>query len=129
MDDQALERVVRNEVAFRLVNERLRASAGLADTREAFPVTCECGWLGCNRMLELTVPEYEAVRAHARRFFVVDGHVIDEAEAIVERHAGYLVVEKPAEEGQIAEELDPRAGEHDPAATEGGSRGGEEPPG
>lgn len=117
MDDQALERAARNEVVFRHVNERLRASAGLADANAVFPFTCECGWLGCNRILELTVPQYEAVRAHPRRFFVTDGHVIVEAEAVVERHAGYLVVEKLEEEGQIAEEHDPRAGEHDaPAA-------------
>lgn len=111
MDDRTLERAARNEVAFRDVNERLRASTTVADADKLFTFTCECGWLGCNRMVELSVPEYEAVRADPRRFFIVDGHEIPEAEKVVGRHERYVVVEKTDEEGRIAEEEDPRRDE------------------
>lgn len=112
MDDQMLERVARNEVAFRHVNERLRTRTTAAAADQAFPFTCECGWLGCNKLVELSLTDYEAVRAHPRRFFVLEGHVVEEAEVVVERHGTWVTVEKLAEEGRIAEQTDPRANEH-----------------
>src|SRR4051812_50149107 len=59
------ERLAINEATFRKVNEGIEA--GSDDHRMAF--ACECGRLGCNRLLELSRPEYDAVREHPRRFF------------------------------------------------------------
>ena len=46
---------------------------------------------------------------YSRRFAIVDGHEILDAEQIVERHDRYTVVEKAAgPEAEIVEHTDPR---------------------
>jgi hypothetical protein len=57
----------------------------------------------------LTPADYERVRADPRRFVVVAGHEVPDAESVVERHPGYLLVEKVGEAASVAEELDPRS--------------------
>ena len=70
---------------------------------------CECGRLGCNRLIQFTRAEYEGIRENLRRFAILDGHEILEAEQIVERHDRYLVVEKTGDpEAEIVEHTDPR---------------------
>jgi hypothetical protein len=69
---------------------------------------CECGRMGCTRLIQLTREEYESIRANPRRFAILDGHEIPEAEAIVERHDRYLIVEKGGPEAEIVEHTDPR---------------------
>jgi|1185.fasta_scaffold627339_2 hypothetical protein len=98
------ERLAINEATFRKVNEGIEA--GSDDHRMAF--ACECGRLGCNRLLELSRPEYDAVREHPRRFFVLAGHELLDIERVIERHDRYLVVEKVGEAGAVAERTDPR---------------------
>lgn len=110
MDDQTLERIARNEAAFRELNEMLRASATAGDADALRTYTCECGWLGCNVLIELSVAEYEAVRRHPAHFAVAEGHDEPEAERIVLRHERYLVVEKVGPATEVAEALDPRDG-------------------
>lgn len=100
------QRVAMNEATFRKVNEGMEVGqhpSGLLS------FVCECGRLGCNQLIQLTRPEYESLRRNARRFAIVDGHEILEAEDIVERHDRYLVVEKSgAAEAEIVEHTDPR---------------------
>jgi predicted ThiF/HesA family dinucleotide-utilizing enzyme len=103
------ERVAGNEVAFRKVNESLRAGVGPVDSVKAVPFCCECGRIGCSDIIELPLREYERVRGHPKRFFVVDGHQIDAVESVVARHEAYVVVEKRDLAGAIAEERDPRS--------------------
>ena len=88
-DEQAKRRVAINQVLLRRVNEAMRFNR--AD--EPTPFRCECGQLGCNRLIDLTRAEYNAVRAHPRRFAIVPAHEIVEIETIVERHDRYAVVE------------------------------------
>ena len=96
-----------NEATFRRVNEGMEAGAD-ADGPHAF--VCECGRIGCNRLIQLTRAEYEAVRASPRRFALVDGHQIEEVEDVVDRTARYIVVEKRGRpEAEIVERTDPRA--------------------
>lgn len=102
------ERVAGNEVAFRDVNESLRAGTTVADADRRFPFCCECGRIGCNLMIDLSLTEYERVRAVPSRFFVVDGHQIDAVEDVVARADRYIVVEKRGRAGRIAEAADPR---------------------
>jgi len=105
MDSAGEERVARNESAFRRVNEAIEQGR---QTREGFVgFVCECGRLGCNEIIELTLAEYEAVRADARRFAVRHGHEAG-VEQVVERHERYLVVAKRARAGDIAALTDPR---------------------
>jgi hypothetical protein len=107
--DERPDRIARNEVAYRDVNEAIESGRadGADDTPR--PYMCECGLLECNELVQLTVAEYEAVRAHPRRFFLVDGHEIPDVEHLIARHDRYTVVEKANDHAGIAEEGDPRS--------------------
>lgn len=109
MDEEQKVRIGGNEAAFRSLNEKLRAGTLVADAERLFPFRCECGVLGCNRLVELTIPEYEAIRGNPIRFFMVDGHEIPETETVVERRPRYTVVEKEEEGAQVARDTDPRS--------------------
>jgi len=101
-------RITANEETFREINEGIQRGQWPGD--EAAPVAfrCECARLGCNRLIELSVSRYEDIRAHPRWFVVLSGHELPEAETVVQRHEGYLVVEKRGQAGAVAEASDPR---------------------
>ena len=101
------ERIARNEVAYRDVNEAIRAGRP-GDDSPSNAFVCECGKLGCNQLVELTLAEYEAVRANPRRFLMLEGHDIPDVESVVERHDRYVVAEKLEDAAEVAEDLDPR---------------------
>jgi predicted ThiF/HesA family dinucleotide-utilizing enzyme len=106
MDAQGRQRVAMNEATFRKVNEGIEAGQ---DPAGPMTFLCECGRLGCNKLMSLTRPEYEAVRANPRRFAIVDGHEILEVEDVVERNERYIVVEKRGKpEAEVVENTDPR---------------------
>jgi predicted ThiF/HesA family dinucleotide-utilizing enzyme len=106
MQRQGKQRVAMNEATFRKVNEGMEAGQ---DPSGLLAFVCECGRLGCNKLIQLTRAEYEDIRANPRRFAILDGHEILEAEAIVERHDRYLVVEKAGDPvAEIVEHTDPR---------------------
>jgi predicted ThiF/HesA family dinucleotide-utilizing enzyme len=106
MDHQDKQRVAMNEATFRKVNEGMEVEQ---DPAGLLTFVCECGRMGCTRLIQLTRKEYETIRANPRRFAILDGHEILEAEAIVERHDRYLVVEKAGDPvAEIVEHTDPR---------------------
>ena len=71
---------------------------------------CECGNLGCNQRVELTIDQYEAVRCSFERFLIVPGHEIPWVEDVLERHPDYLVVAKRDDEArEMADKSDRRA--------------------
>jgi predicted ThiF/HesA family dinucleotide-utilizing enzyme len=106
MRSEDKQRVAMNEATFRKVNEGMEVGQ---DPSGLLSFVCECGRLGCNQLIQLTRAEYESIRRSARRFAIVDGHEILEAEEIVERHDRYLVVEKSGDpEAEIVEHTDPR---------------------
>jgi hypothetical protein len=109
MDEQLRRRLAANEMLFREVNEGIERGQwpGEGDTRISF--RCECARLGCNLLVELSMAEYEHVRADARRFVMVHGHEVPAVETVVEEHPGYVIVEKRDEAGLRAEAADPRA--------------------
>lgn len=100
-------RIAKNEVLFREVNERIRELAPADGSAEFL---CECGDAGCAEPIELTLAQYESIRADAAHFFVRPGHEASDVEEVVRREDGFLVVAKrdgtPAE---IAEANDPRS--------------------
>ena len=104
----AEDRIAHNETLFREVNERIEAGQWPTERGEPAAFRCECGSLRCNRMVELTPDEYEAVRSDATHFVVVPGHEIPAVERVVERTAAYVVVEKDGDAAEVAEETDPR---------------------
>ncbi|MCW2957794.1 MAG: hypothetical protein JWP18_597 [Solirubrobacterales bacterium] len=95
MDDvpAPVQRAARNEAAFRRLNENL-ADVLPADARHPAGYVCECASADCRRIVDLTMDEYQAVRADKMRFLVVPGHERGDVENVVETHEHYLVVRK-----------------------------------
>jgi len=108
MDRDLHERIADNEAMFRQVNESIARGQWPGDEGKPVGFRCECARLGCNVVIELTMPEYEAVRANPRRFVIAIGHELPETERIVQTSGGYAVVEKLDEAGAVAESTDPR---------------------
>ena len=102
------ERAAKNEALFREVNERVVEVAEQFET-ELFHAFCECSDAACTRRLQITPPEYAAVRAQGDRFALIAGHDDPSIERVVERTERFVVVEKLGEGADIARELDPRA--------------------
>lgn len=106
-EDPRADRVSRNESVFRSVNERVEDLA--ADVAAPPRFICECDRPDCTLPLEqVSVEEYERVRAHPRRFLVSPGHERPEFERVIDQGPGYLVVEKVGAAGETAEEKHPR---------------------
>jgi hypothetical protein len=103
-------RIGLNEALFREVNERVEQLAqALQEPTETMALLCECGNEGCHEQIELTVAEYEELRADPVLFAVKPGHEVENVEQVVERGDRYWVVRKrPGEPTTVAEELDPR---------------------
>jgi hypothetical protein len=80
------------------------------DATQRVPFLCECPDPNCREIVLLSVVDYESVRAHPDRFFLVAGHEDGEAthERILEAEEGYAVVEKIGTAGGEARRLDPR---------------------
>lgn len=101
-------RLASNETVFREVNEGIERGQWPGEPSKPVRFRCECARLGCNLLIELTLAAYEAIRANPRRFMTIDGHQVAELERVVERHEGYIVVEKLDEAGEFAAKEDPR---------------------
>jgi hypothetical protein len=101
-------RIAHNEAVFREINERLEAGHATAAVDEVVAFRCECGMLGCNMLVALTLREYEEVRADPCRFLLAPGHEIPGVEKVVRAGPGYNVVEKFGEAGRVADATDPR---------------------
>jgi hypothetical protein len=71
--DPRQERRARNESLFRDVNERIaRVNQALAVTDYA-EFVCECDDLGCSERFEMSLRDYERLRADPTTFVVVPG--------------------------------------------------------
>jgi hypothetical protein len=108
-DEGLQRRLAANETIFREVNEGIERGQWPGEDGEPVGFRCECARLGCNLLVELTLGEYERVRAHPRRFMMVPGHEVPGVETVVEQHPGYVVVQKREEAGDRAAESDPRS--------------------
>lgn len=105
--DERSARLATNEAIFRAGNERINAMT--ADVDEV-QYLCECGDDACFERVSLRHEEYESVRAHPARFFVLPGHEdLTAGEVVVETGGRYTIVEKQNGEAAIVEAADPRA--------------------
>lgn len=89
--DRRVQQAAAAEVNGRRVNEAIERGT---ETAGAAVFVCECGNLGCNATVEMTIPAYEQVRSGFDRFLVLPGHELPDIERVVERHEDYLVVAK-----------------------------------
>ena len=107
--DAREERLAKNEVLFRSVNEAIKQQAlrfgGLDDE---YQFVCECSAAECVERLTLTLRQYEHMRAEGTRFVLIPGHANPEVELVVEENANHQVVKKDGAAGILADLADPR---------------------
>lgn len=100
------EEIGQAQVACRIENEAIQASADKLTLLGPIPFVCECPDRDCAELVRLTFDEYEAIRQDSRRFFNISGHEAASIEAGAERIlavAGDLtVVEKIGVAGDVA---------------------------
>ena len=109
VDKRLQVRIAENEALFREVNEAIERGQWPGEEDSDTAYRCECARLDCNQMVSLTPKEYERVRRKPRRFIVLPGHEVSEIATVVASRDGYVVVEKLAEAGRLAEASDPRS--------------------
>jgi hypothetical protein len=99
-------RAARNQSLFRAVNEKLRTlNEAFASVSEKFAIACECADSACVEMIEIHPHDYLGVRSEPRQFVVAPGHIYPDVETVVRTADGYVVVEKIAAAGAVAEAL------------------------
>ena len=108
MEGQRQQRAGASEATMRDVNESIERGRWPGDEDTPVGFRCECARVGCNRLVELTVRQYEQIRSHPRRFVVVPGHELPDVEMVVATRPGYVIVEKRDQAGAVAEQSDRR---------------------
>jgi len=103
------ERVAKNEILFRQVNERILQIEGDRWRVDPIDFMCECGDVRCTRIVQLALDDYERLRSDPTHFGVIPGHELPDIETVVERYHEYVVVEKKPPMSERAREADPRA--------------------
>lgn len=103
------ERVARNESISREINDGIEGAHASTSSDSHVRMVCECGQDECDRLIAITIREYEQIRSDPRSFAVMKGHVMPDVEEVLSENDRFTVVRKregtPAE---VAEELDPR---------------------
>ncbi len=97
-----LERLARNQMLFRNVNERVNAVRGVSAYREAY--LCECSRADCVEELELGREEYVVARRAATHFVIKPGHDFPELEQVIDQNDRYAIVEKVGQAATVADE-------------------------
>jgi hypothetical protein len=103
------ERVARNESTTRQINEDIEQAHQGASPPDHVRILCECGREDCDRVIAITLAEYESVRADPRQFAVAHDHVLADLEQVVAETDRYAVVAKrEGTPAAVAVEEDPR---------------------
>lgn len=104
------ERMALNEAASREINEEIEQAHQEDPPARRMDIACECALKTCDRVLEITMAEYQDVRSDARQFAIVPEHLIGDIERIVYENDRFAVVAKrqgtPAD---VVIERDPRS--------------------
>jgi hypothetical protein len=108
--DAREERLARNEVLFRDVNERIEQTAvSHGDDPHTYEFLCECSNIDCSLRVHMTIAAYESVRADSRCFVVAPGHELPEIEDVLYRNHDYQVVRKEGTAADLVAAQDPRS--------------------
>ncbi len=113
--------MVENEVVFRRHNEKVKV--GFEKLRKiaeedgqqhqiAVPDTalfylCECSDENCRLRVQMKPSRYDAIHKQRDRFTVIPGHETKKIEKIIEKKAGYTIVEKYIAPPEAAATLHP----------------------
>jgi hypothetical protein len=109
--DPREERLAKNEIIFRDVNERIKDAAVAAAIRDdrSLGFLCECSNVDCTLRLRVTIEEYERARSDPSQFIVALGHELPEIENVIFVGDGYQIVRKEGAAAVLAEKRDPRS--------------------
>jgi hypothetical protein len=103
------ERVARNESTTRQINEQIEQAHQDTSVQGHVRVLCECGQQDCDRLIAMTLAEYESVRADPRQFAVTRDHVLVDVEQVLAETDRYaLVAKREGTPAAVAVEEDPR---------------------
>jgi len=90
----SLKQLVRNQILFREVNERVAKVHGSLDDASPSEFVCECSHDDCTETLALSAPEYERIRSSPNLFVILPGHESPQVDRVVEVGEGFSLVEK-----------------------------------
>ena len=90
----SLDRLVRNQLLFREVNDRIREVTERFDVDHPIGFICECSREDCTDIVSLAAGEYEGVRSSPTLFVIVPGHETLEVEQVVDVNERFMLVEK-----------------------------------
>jgi hypothetical protein len=108
--DAREERLARNEVLFRELNETIEVIALKHGTdSHLYEFVCECSNIDCTLALPLTLEVYEDTRGAPDLFLVAPGHELPDIEDVVREGDGFQVVRKRGAAARLAERTDPRS--------------------
>jgi hypothetical protein len=104
------ERVAKNEAASREINEMIEDAHEETSSGQHIRMVCECGQDTCDRVVAITLVEYERLRDDPRQFVVARDHVIADVERVVSETDRFVIVAKrEGTPAAVATEEDPRA--------------------
>jgi hypothetical protein len=95
-----------NQATFRSINERIETFLGGEGGETSLPhheFLCECAEEGCFELLSMSLDEYRRVRVTPVTFAVYpdEAHVFPDIESVVQRSAGFWVVEKQEQAARL----------------------------
>ena len=105
----SIDRLVRHQVIFREVNERIRELAEHFDLKSGAAFICECSNERCVESIPLDFGEYKAIRSSPTLFLITPGHETVEVENVVETNDRYALVEKIRKVELVTESYQPIA--------------------
>jgi hypothetical protein len=108
-DGGRLIQAAETQAVFREVNEQINGLDETLGGHERAQWVCECEDASCSERIEMTLSEYEWLRADGNRFAVPPGHEVQAVEEVTERYEGYFLVAKLGAGGTRALELRARA--------------------
>ena len=106
------ERVAKNEATSREINEKIEDAHEENSHGRDDPIrmVCECGQEECDRLLAITLDEYDQVRSDPRQFAVVRDHLIEDVDRVVQETDRFvLVAKREGTPAKVATEEDPRS--------------------
>ncbi len=92
--DERSQRILENERAFRVINQRLRADLERGGEDGPVQFVCECGHSECHESIQLTPAEYADVHVREDQFVTMAEHVLPDVEHVVASTDRYVVVRK-----------------------------------
>lgn len=102
-----IDRLVRNQLLYHEVNERIREIAEHFDSKSEFTFICECSREDCVESIELNLDEYKSIRTSPTLFVVAPGHGTLKVENVVETNDRYALVETIRKLELVTESYEP----------------------